>query len=112
MATIAALVFGAMYPDARHVCITFGSPRVGDEEFVKLFKKHVDESVRCVNQEDPVPMVPTACRFEHVYGIKYIDRNNEIQDSITEHRLLQSCAHSVMCCCGIAENPLDDHDTR
>jgi triacylglycerol lipase len=49
LSTIAALTFGAMYPDARHVCITFGSPRVGDTVFTDLFHKHVDESVRCVN---------------------------------------------------------------
>ena len=35
LATVAAVVFGAMYPEARHVCITFGSPRVGDTLFVE-----------------------------------------------------------------------------
>ena len=112
LSTVAAVIFGAMFPDARHVCITFGSPRVGDAKFVQLFHKHVDETVRCVNQEDPVPMVPTACRFEHVGGVHYIDKDHKIQDEITENRLLNSCKDSILCCCGLAENPLDDHDTE
>jgi triacylglycerol lipase len=49
LATLAALVFGCMYPDARHVCITFGAPRVGDARFCDLFRENVDECVRCVN---------------------------------------------------------------
>lgn len=49
LATLAAMYFGSIYPDVRHVCITFGAPRVGDKAFVSEFKKHVDESVRCVN---------------------------------------------------------------
>ena len=110
LSTIAALVFGIMYPDARHVCITFGSPRVGDARFCELFKEHVDECVRSVNQEDPVPMVPTACRYEHVYGLAYIDKNNDIQREMTENRLLNTCKDSFLCCCGVGENPLDDHD--
>jgi len=112
LSTVAALIFGAMFPDARHVCITFGSPRVGDAKFVQLFHHHVDESVRSVNQEDPVPMVPTACRFEHVGGVQFIDKNHTIQDSITENRLLNSCKDSMLCCCGLAESPIDDHDTE
>lgn len=88
LATIAALVFGSMYPEARHVCLTYGSPRVGDDRFVALFKQHVDESVRCVNQEDPVPMVPTSCSYSHVPGLLYFDRNEEMQTELTEHRMM------------------------
>jgi triacylglycerol lipase len=49
LATLAAAYFGSLYPDVRHVCITFGAPRVGNAVFISEFKKHVDESVRCVN---------------------------------------------------------------
>lgn len=110
LATIASLVFGSLFPDARHVCITYGSPRVGNERFCSLFKRHVDECVRVVNQEDPVPLVPTACRFEHVYGVAYIDKDEKIHDEITENRVWNTCKDSMLCCCGIAENPKDDHD--
>lgn len=109
LATIAATVFGAMFPNVRHVCITFGAPRVGDTTFANVFRKNVDECVRCVNQEDPVPAVPSACNYEHVYGIVYIDKDQKLQDEITENRLLNTCRDSFLCCCGIAENPTDDH---
>lgn len=111
LATISALVFGAMFPNARHVCITFGSPRVGDDTFVRLFQKHVDESVRCVNQEDPVPLVPTSCSFSHVPGVLYFDADEKPNTDITENRLVNSCRDGILCCCGLAESPVDDHAT-
>lgn len=49
LATLSATIIGSLYPNVRHVCITFGSPRVGNDSFVKAFKKHCDESVRAVN---------------------------------------------------------------
>lgn len=55
-------------PDVVIECITFGSPRVGGRNFVKLFNKIVDSSIRCVNNLDCVSWLPTALRFRHVRG--------------------------------------------
>jgi hypothetical protein len=112
LATIAATVFGAMYPDARHVCMTFGSPRVGDDNFVREFTKQCDESVRSVNQEDPVPLIPSSCNYSHVPGLVYFDKNEDLHRELVENRLANTCRDSFLCCCGLAENPVDDHDMR
>jgi len=110
LATIAATVFGAMYPKVRHVCLTFGSPRVGDANFVREFNKHCDESIRSVNQEDPVPMIPLSCNYTHVPGLVYFDTQDDLHREIVENRLVNVCRDSCLCWCGLTENPIDDHD--
>lgn len=49
-------------------CVTFGSPRCGDSEFCKLFKRYVDISHRVVYEKDPVTFMPLPIRFKHVTG--------------------------------------------
>lgn len=44
-------------------CYTFGSPRVGDEEFADSFKTPV---YRVVNRSDPVPMVPASGALRYI----------------------------------------------
>lgn len=59
-------------------CITFGSPRVGNDNFVDIFKMNVRESYRFVHENDVVPMVPKI-NYDHVTGRVRIDDNgNEI----------------------------------
>lgn len=109
LATLASLEYGIKY---RHVpvnCVTFGSPRVGNDVFVRYFNHVTDESLRFVNQEDPIPGVPTELRFEHVPGIRYIDRRNRIHNEITENR---ECNFMMDCClsvCTRTQNPIEDH---
>lgn len=45
---------------------TFGSPRIGDKEFVKIFNSRIDESIRVVNQFDPITFIPLPIRFRHL----------------------------------------------
>lgn len=47
-------------------CITFGSPRVGNSKFVKMFNSLIDLSYRCVYEYDPITVVPSYIRFRHV----------------------------------------------
>jgi hypothetical protein len=46
-------------------CVSFGSPRVGNREFVDLFRKSVSGSRRFVNSGDPVPSIPMEAFYEH-----------------------------------------------
>ena len=59
LATISALNYGMEYPDTQVNCVTFGSPRVGDEKFAKYFNIIVKNSYRFVNDNDPIPCIPT-----------------------------------------------------
>lgn len=49
-------------------CITFGSPRIGDRRFVKLFNKKINNCYRCVFKNDPITVTPSYIRFKHVKG--------------------------------------------
>ena len=53
-------------------CFTYGSPRVGNKAFVKIFDKFVGRSARIVNELDPVPMIPRLTGYYHVRGLQHI----------------------------------------
>ncbi|MGO9006467.1 MAG: lipase family protein [Beijerinckiaceae bacterium] len=66
---------------------TFGSPRMGDQEFVNVFNRLPLESHRVVNQQDIVPKVP---------GLFYRHVNIEQQfDSTGKVRQSASCYHAL-----------------
>lgn len=50
------------YPQADVRCITFGSPRVGNNKFKRAFHTLVGTSLRLVYGADPVTMMPPAFR--------------------------------------------------
>lgn len=66
LCTLAALDCKYNNSDKIVNCITFGSPRVGNKSFVKLFNPLIDSSYRCVYEYDPITIVPSYVRFRHV----------------------------------------------
>lgn len=69
IATLAALYVACKMPSVRPnvCCVTFGSPQVGDGNFVAFFNDTVPVCVRVVNPMDPVPRLLNA-QFVHVKG--------------------------------------------
>lgn len=55
--------------------VTFGSPRIGNKKFTKLFKKRIHKSIRVVNDNDPVTKVPLPIRFTHVQNLNFLHKN-------------------------------------
>ncbi|CAE7873299.1 unnamed protein product, partial [Symbiodinium necroappetens] len=45
-------------------CVTFGSPRVGDEDFKEAYAGKVKRTARFINKFDPVPRLPWNARDE------------------------------------------------
>jgi predicted lipase len=84
-------------------CYTFGSPKVGNADFVNIFNAFVNQSVRYVNNKDPVPMTPYF-GYTHVKGLKhlnnaidiykytfsliYSDKNDHYMDNYKKHVVL------------------------
>lgn len=66
LGTIAALDLCINRPNLNVTNITFGSPRVGNNAFVALYKNTVKDSVRCVHGNDIVTFIPIPIRFQHV----------------------------------------------
>jgi hypothetical protein len=91
LATIAALWAGLTYPSADIRCITFGSPLVGNADFVLDWRQVVGTRIRAVNGEDPVPSVPprigllTPCT--HVYPAVWLRRGPPARVEVYETEL-------------------------
>jgi|SaaInlV_165m_DNA_3_1040750.scaffolds.fasta_scaffold07371_4 triacylglycerol lipase len=71
IASIAALKYTSNLEIPTY-CITFGSPRVGNSDFCKEFNNKILSSIRIVNDDDPIPLVPLPCTYTHVDGIKWL----------------------------------------
>jgi len=52
---------------------TFGSPRVGDQDFVDAFNKRVPDCIRVRHDEDLVPTVPGGFGYEHVKTLLHLN---------------------------------------
>ena len=81
LATIAALDYKIQHAASEVICVTFASPRVGNNSFSKLFNKTVDVSNRIVYHRDPVTFLPTLIRFKHVKGCIHFQKNGNIHFS-------------------------------
>jgi hypothetical protein len=68
IATIAGHFYAEKFPDCMVEVVTFGSPKVGNSEFVKEFNKRVYTCLRLFNSEDPIPLVPCDLTYKHVDG--------------------------------------------
>ena len=108
LATLSALYFQCKYPDVGISCITFGSPRVGDAQFAKLFNEKVRISYRYVNDNDPVPCIPTSWRFQHVKGLVWLNQD-KIMNEIKVWRFYRFCKNTVASWFGYGYNALEDH---
>jgi predicted lipase len=108
LATIGSLYYSFKYPSKNISCVTFGSPRVGDERFAVYFDERVKYSLRYVNDNDPVPCVPTRWRFKHVKGLQWINQD-EIEKEIHVWRFYRFLKNTMLSFIGIGYNACDDH---
>jgi hypothetical protein len=75
LATIAStFAFALLGNDVDVECYTYGSPRVGNQAFVRFFNDHVRVSVRCVHGADIVTRA-LFLTYRHVKGHKHLGRN-------------------------------------
>jgi len=65
IATVMATDMGLRY-EVPVFCASFGSPRVGNSRFARIFSNSVDVAYRCVYRNDPISFTPLPLRFEHV----------------------------------------------
>lgn len=110
LATLASLYFHYKYKlDNINInTITFGSPRVGDKIFVKLFNKNIEKSYRFVNDNDPIPLLPTPIRYKHVKGCYWL-YEDKILNEIKVNRCFRFIRNLFLNLFGYIYNPLDDH---
>ena len=80
LATLAALDIQYNFPDKQVSCYTFGSPKVGNDYFVKSYNKRVPNTYRFVNSADKVPDLPPGT-YEHVGALHHI---GQVGQQVTE----------------------------
>ena len=78
IATLAAPLLGELLPDKIVECITFGSPRVGGDEFAEFYHTYVDTSARIINENDPVPHLPFWEPYMHVSDAYHITPHGDL----------------------------------
>ena len=106
IATIAAFHYCYQY-NFPIKCVTFGSPRVGNQLFVDLFNKRIHTSIRYVNEDDPVTMVPLPIRFRHVNNCRWLHKNN-VENDTDKYRWFRFFKN-LLCCFCFASVPWQDH---
>lgn len=76
LATLCAADIKYHLPDKDVSCYTFGSPKVGNSDFVKFYNKLVPQTYRFVNGVDIVPNlppdIPLLVDYEHVGQLHHI----------------------------------------
>ena len=107
--TLAGLAFAVKYPIDTFTCYTFGSPRVGDLCFKKLFNSNIETHKRFVNEEDPVTMIPLPWRYKHVSKLNFITKKNTIIHSIPYVRWKMFFSEYLQYLTGKDSSPLSDH---
>tara|TARA_B100000123_G_scaffold267829_2_gene241738 strand:- start:475 stop:1275 length:801 start_codon:yes stop_codon:yes gene_type:complete len=78
LAALASLYFSYLYNSLEFKCITFGSPRVGNYLFSRLFNYRVKTCYRFINDKDPVPNLLNFWIYEHTKGYYLLNDNKNV----------------------------------
>lgn len=108
LASIGSLYYACKYPEKNISCITFGSPRAGNYQFTDYFDRKIGNSLRFVNDNDPVPCVPSRWRFKHVKGLQWFNKN-EVEHEIDVSRFYRFLKNTILSLFGFGYNACDDH---
>ena len=97
------------YPNLKHLCVTFGAPRVGNDKFRQMFNEKCCFTKRYVNYFDPVPSLPFSLRYSHTCPSEHINVNiiNHVETGIT--RFFWVMWYKFAHWFGATYNPIDDH---
>ena len=109
LATIALMNYSHKYPQLKHMCVTFGAPRVGNSKFRNIFNERCCFTKRYVNYFDPVPSLPFSLRYSHTCPSEHINVNiiNHVETSVS--RFFWVLWYKITHWFGSSYNPVDDH---
>lgn len=109
LATIALMNYSHKYPQLKHMCVTFGAPRVGNNEFKNMFNERCCFTKRYVNYFDPVPSLPFSLRYSHTCPSEHINVNiiDHVETNVS--RFFWVLWYKIKHWAGFSYNPVDDH---
>jgi len=70
--------------DIKFINYTIGSPRVGNNHFIKFFKECVNTNVRIHNKKDPVALFPISILYNHVDDSICIQENCSVIEKVKD----------------------------
>jgi len=79
IANIASIDFCKKYNNIKIMCVTFGSPKVGNNNFVKEYNKYVKDSYRIVNKNDIIEHLPLPFLYKHIHKPIYLEENKKFK---------------------------------
>jgi len=95
IANIASLDMSYIYNNITIKCITFGSPRVGNEEFTKTYNSKILNSIRIINKNDIIPHVPPPIIYKHVHTPLILENKNKSYSSYNIYKYFKY-THSII----------------
>ena len=92
LATIASIIYQDLYKETDISLITFGSPMVGNSEFVSLFNKTIKfgKHMRFVTKNDIVPIMSAIFDYKHVSEAYSLSEGHIYKESGDVHWLLKT----------------------
>ena len=109
LATIALMNYSHKYPNLKHMCVTFGAPRVGNDNFRLMFNERCCFTKRYVNYFDPVPSLPFSLRYTHTCASEHINVNIINHEETGIARFFWVMWYKLKHWFGSVYNPIDDH---
>jgi predicted lipase len=79
IANIASIDFCKKYDNIKINCVTFGSPKVGNQNFVTEYNKYVKNSYRIVNKNDIIEHLPLPILYKHIHEPIYLEENKKFK---------------------------------
>ena len=97
LATLGSLDYAHNNPDKLVTCVTTGSPKLGNQEFVDSFDRKVEDSIRFVYKNDIVPSVPLDISgFRHVKGKHQFGKRSKWLRKASNHLLQNGYLESIV----------------
>lgn len=110
LASIALINYSHKYTQLKHMCVTFGAPRVGNKSFRKKFLEKCNFSKRYVNYYDPVPSLPSSLHYSNTCPSEYINKNIIEQVDTPMSRFFWILYYQISNLFCSKYNPINDHN--
>lgn len=110
LANIALINYSHKYTQLKHMCVTFGAPRVGNKSFRKKFEEKCNFSKRYVNYYDPIPSLPSSLHYSNTCPSEYINKSIIEQVDTPMSRFFWILYYQIGNLFCSKYNPINDHN--
>lgn len=95
IANIASIDYCKKYSNIKINCVTFGSPKVGNKNFVNEYNKYVKNSYRIVNKYDIIEQLPLPIIYKHAHEPIYLENNIKTKKCLNIYQFFKNQHHII-----------------